>query len=75
MKLTPKQAAVRAVVSLSLVYQWCQEGALVHYRVGRSGKRGHIRIDEADLVAFLDGCKKEGAERAAPMRLIHIKLR
>jgi excisionase family DNA binding protein len=74
MKLTPKQAADRAVVSLSLVYQWCQDGVLVHYRLGRPGKRGCIRIDETDLTEFLATCRKEG-DSPAPLRLKHIKLR
>ncbi len=74
MKLTPKQAAAHAVVSLSLVYQWCQDGVLVHYRLGRQGKRGRIRIEEADLVAFLETCRKE-ADAPGPIRLKHIQLR
>ena len=73
MKLTPKQAAERAVVSLSLVYQWCQDGILVHYRLGRPGKRGRIRIEESDLVAFLETCRKE-AGGPGPLRLKHILL-
>lgn len=74
MKLTPKQAAERAVVSLSLVYQWCQDGVLVHYRLGRPGKRGRIRIEETDLTVFLETCRKEAGPPAA-LRLKHIKLR
>lgn len=74
MKLTPKQAAARAVVSISLIYQWCQDGVLVHYRFGRPGKRGRIRIEESDLLAFLETCKKEG-ELPGPIRLKHIQLR
>jgi excisionase family DNA binding protein len=65
MKLTPKQAAARAVVSLSLIYQWCQDGVLVHYRFGRPGKRGRIRIEDSDPEAFLATCKKEGEPQAA----------
>ena len=76
MKLTPQQAADQAVVSLSLIYQWCREGVLVHYRVGRPGKRGSIRIEESDLETFLATCKKEGEPPAeAPIRLKHIKLK
>lgn len=75
MKLTPQQAAARAVVSLSLIYQWCQDGVLVHYRLGRPGKRGRIRIEESDLEAFLVTCKKESGQAAAPLRLKHIRLR
>lgn len=75
MKLTPKQAAEKAVVSVSLIYQWCQDGVLVHYRFGREGKRGRIRIEDHDLETFLATCKREGEQRAAtPPRLKHIKL-
>jgi excisionase family DNA binding protein len=76
MKLTPKQAAERAVVSVSLIYQWCQDGVLVHYRFGRPGKRGRIRIEDTDLEAFLVTCKKEeGGRTAGPILLKHIKLK
>jgi excisionase family DNA binding protein len=53
MRLSPKQAADRAGVSVSLVYAWCREHRLAHFRVGREGKRGRIRIDPADLDAFV----------------------
>jgi excisionase family DNA binding protein len=75
MKLTPKQAAERARVSTSLVYQWCQDRVLVHYRLGRPGKRGRIRIEEADLEAFLGSCKREGETPLPAMTLKHIKLK
>jgi excisionase family DNA binding protein len=75
MKLTPKQAAEKAVVSVSLIYQLCKDGVLVHYRLGRPGKRGRIRIEESDLEAFLETCKKEGEQLSAPIALKHIRLR
>jgi excisionase family DNA binding protein len=76
MKLTPQQAADQAVVSLSLIYQWCREGVLVHYCVGGPWKRGSIRIEESDLETFLTTCKKEREPPAeAPNRLKHIKLK
>jgi excisionase family DNA binding protein len=53
MLLNVKQAAERLGVCASLVYGWCQAGQLVHFRVGARGKRGGIRIDEADLTAFM----------------------
>ena len=37
--LTVKQAAKRAGISESLVYEWCAEGVLPHYRFGRKGRR------------------------------------
>lgn len=58
-KLTVAQAAVDAGVSESLVYAWCREKRLAHYRVGRDGKRGQIRIDPADLSAFVRTLRQE----------------
>jgi excisionase family DNA binding protein len=63
--LTVKQAAERAGVSDSLIYQWCDERRLVHYRVGGAGKRGKILIDPADLDACMASLKVEA--RDAPM--------
>jgi excisionase family DNA binding protein len=59
MKLSPKQAAERAGVSPSLVYTWCREKRLAHYRVGAEGRRGRIRIDPADLDAFVRSLRQE----------------
>ena len=36
---TVKTAAEQAGVSLALVYIWIETGVLMHYRVGRPGKR------------------------------------
>jgi hypothetical protein len=52
MLLTVKAAAEMAGVCSGLVYIWCNEG-LVHYRMGARGKRGSIRIAEADLKVWL----------------------
>jgi excisionase family DNA binding protein len=76
--LTVKQAAEYAQVSASLVYEWCAT-RMPHYRVGRPGKRGCIRIDGADLDRFLAGLKKEGRQELAtppapvPVRLRHLR--
>gem|GEM_PF-1484253 len=51
--LTVTEAALRASVSVSLIYVWCSDGTLPHIRVGRKGKRGHIRIAEEDLDSVL----------------------
>ena len=59
MKLTPKLAAERTNVSVSLIYQWCAEGRLPHYRFGRDGRRGRILIAAADLEKFIAECRKE----------------
>lgn len=58
-RLTVKTAAERAGVSESLIYAWCREQRLAHYRVGRDGKRGQIRIDPADLDAFVRSLRQE----------------
>jgi excisionase family DNA binding protein len=55
--LTVKQAALRASVSESLIYAWCVDGTLSHFRVGRKGKRGGIRILIEDLDAALAAFK------------------
>jgi excisionase family DNA binding protein len=75
MKLTTKQAAERAGVSVSMIYQWCQERLFPHYRCGRSGRRGKILVEDSDLDAFLAGCKVEVREPEAPLPpLKHIRL-
>ena len=58
-KLTPKQAATRAGVSASLIYQLCAERRLKHFRVGGEGRRGKLLIDDEDLDRFLDSCRVE----------------
>jgi hypothetical protein len=40
-------------VSPSLIYQWCEQRVLTHFRVGGKGRRGRILIDPADLDALL----------------------
>jgi excisionase family DNA binding protein len=66
MKLSPKECAQRAGVSVALVYQLCDERRLTHYRVGGRGRRGKILIDPEDLEAFLESCKV--TDGAAPVR-------
>lgn len=72
--LTPKQVAARAGVSDSLVYEWVQQGLIPHFRLGGKGKRGHIRIDEAELDAYLASCRREARLDASAPPLRHIKL-
>jgi excisionase family DNA binding protein len=55
--LTPKTAAELYPLSVSLIYQMCEERRLPHYRVGGHGKRGKILIDPRDLDAFLESCR------------------
>lgn len=56
MRLTPKQAAERIGISLSLVYQLLQQRKIPAYRVGLRG-RGKWLIEEEDLERFLDSCR------------------
>jgi excisionase family DNA binding protein len=74
MKLTPKQAAARAGVSVSLIYELCSQGRIPHYRLGGRGKRGTIRVEDTDLDAFLAECRCETSADADTIRLNHIKL-
>jgi excisionase family DNA binding protein len=73
--LTVKEAAQRLGISESLVYEWCAEGVLPHYRFGRNGRRGRILIDETEFAAFLAGCRQERRKDALSMpELRHIQL-
>lgn len=68
--LTVKAAAAKAAVSEALVYSWCQQGRLPHYRVGAKGKRGKILIEPADLEALKATCRVEGGvEQKTPPRV------
>jgi excisionase family DNA binding protein len=64
MKLTPKQAAARHGLSVSLIYQLCSERRLRHFRCGGKGRRGKILIEEEDITAFLLSCEVIGSETA-----------
>jgi Helix-turn-helix domain len=56
-KVTVKDAGKHAGVSPALIYQWCQEQRLPHYRFGSEGRRGRILIDIADLEKFMQECR------------------
>jgi excisionase family DNA binding protein len=74
--LTVKQVAERLRISASLVYSWCEDQLLPHYRMGGKGKRGKILIEENALDAFLQSCKVEPrALDALSINLKHITLR
>jgi excisionase family DNA binding protein len=57
--LTVKEAGESAGVSPALIYQWCQEKRLAHYRFGTEGKRGKILIDPKDLDKLMKECRVE----------------
>ena len=74
--LTVKQVAAQLRISDSLVYSWCEDQLLPHYRMGGKGKRGKILIEEAALDAFLQSRKVEGKPvDASSLGLKHITLR
>ena len=53
-RFTVQEAAEHANVSASLIYLWCAERRLPHIRLGQTGKRGKVLIDEEDLKRFLE---------------------
>lgn len=66
MKLTPKQAADRTGVSVSLIYLWCDQRLLSHFRFGGMGRRGKILIEESELDAFMDKMRVEAEIPSEP---------
>lgn len=81
--MTVAEAAKHLNVSDSLIYAWCADGTLPHMRVGRTGKRGHIRIAVEDLDAVMAAFKVCGKVRepiATPtlptpkLKLRHLRL-
>lgn len=69
--LSVRQAAARVGVSASLVYRWCAEGTLPHYRLGGNGRRGKIVIAPADLDRHFADSRVEGMGADEP--LTHIR--
>lgn len=69
--LTPRQAAEKIGLSVSLIYQLCKSGSLQHLRVGSPGRRGRILIDPHSFDQFLESCR---ARPIAPVPLRHIKM-
>src|SRR5262249_58140834 len=63
--LTIRQAAERLNVCPATVYDLCAQRKLRHVRIGGSG-RGTIRIDEADLEAFVREATVQPDEPDAP---------
>jgi excisionase family DNA binding protein len=61
--LTPREAAKRIGVSVSLVYAWVEAKLIPHYRAGLKGRGGKILIAEGDLLAFWESLKVEAAPR------------
>ena len=73
--LTVKEVSKRLRSSTSLVYSWCDDHLLPHYRMGSKGKRGKILIEEAALDAFLQSRRVECKPvDASSLGLKHITL-
>ncbi len=72
--LTPRQAAEWLGVSQSLVYQLCKEMVLEHSRLGGRGKRGRIRIEEAEVERYRRSCLREAPPLVSVPSLKHLKI-
>jgi excisionase family DNA binding protein len=55
--LTPKEASELYPLSVSLIYQLCEERRLAHYRLGGKGKRGKLLLSPHDIEAFIEAQK------------------
>lgn len=57
--MSVKEAAKRIGISRSLCYQLVAERRIPHRRVGGKGRRGRIVIEEEDIRAFMESCRRE----------------
>jgi excisionase family DNA binding protein len=64
--LTVKNIAEQLRISAGIVYGWVNSGRLACVRLGAAGKRGAIRVREADLTAFLESLKQGGRQPEPP---------
>ena len=71
--LSAKEVACKLGVSLSLVYQLCKDRQLKHFRLGAQGKRGSIRIEEAEVTRYL--AERIQVELAPSVQFKHLSLR
>ncbi len=63
--LTVHDIAEQLAISEAVVYGWVSAG-LPHYRLGSVGRRGAIRVAEADLAAWIEGRKHQ--KRQEPIK-------
>ena len=70
--LTIAQAAFRACVSESLLYEACRKRLIPHYRPGMNG-RGKILILPEDVDAWMAAFKVDGGEVDDATPLKHLK--
>jgi excisionase family DNA binding protein len=64
MMLTVKQVAALLNISATCVYQLVATGRLPNHRIGVG--RGAIRIDDSDLLAYLDRSRVDEADHQPP---------
>ncbi len=57
--LSVADAAEVAGVSPSMIYSWCAEQLLPHFRFATKGRRGKILISPAELDIFMQSCRVE----------------
>jgi hypothetical protein len=50
-------------ISQAIVYGWISAGLLACYRFGAKGRRGAIRVAEADLAALLESLRKRNRQQ------------
>ncbi|MBY0457035.1 MAG: helix-turn-helix domain-containing protein [Gemmataceae bacterium] len=67
--LTVAQAAARACVSESLIYEACKAKRLVHFRPGING-RGKILILPEDVDRWMASFKVEAGQSTPPLKHI-----
>ena len=72
--LTARQAAQRVGVSLSLLYELCEQKVIPHYRMGGKGRRGRILIEESDLASYVQSCRVQAQVGKPDLVLKHIQL-
>ena len=68
MVVNTRQTADVLGISRSLVYALCKSGVIAHARHGRPGKRGCIRITEAEVERYRASCQVEAGPTSTPLR-------
>jgi excisionase family DNA binding protein len=64
--LRVKEIAKLAGVSAGLVYAWIEQGVLPHFRLGKAGTRGTIRVAETEFQRFLESMKHKARPQECP---------
>ncbi|MCE9567115.1 MAG: helix-turn-helix domain-containing protein [Planctomycetes bacterium] len=74
-RISVKLAADRMGLSTSMVYLLCSDRRLPHFRLGNTGRRGKILIEEKDVDEFLMAARVEAGEGSPTPALRHINLK